>query len=158
MEVIVHTKSRRFLILMALAAGVASSACDTATPPPSDDLPPVPFSGAQEAVAFAIRVLPRTLEFTHRVGGNDCPQLVGKITITNTDLARRTPTVVAGPHLGFRQGSGLVNGVMPALEPGQTIELEVYFACTTQTNFTSTITVSSGNATSGEVEVKGTVG
>jgi len=157
----VSTRSRYHRLCVGSVVIVLLAGCDPTGVPGPEGLDParsLPTSG--QVLAEFITVTPKTLEFVHRVGQTGCPQLVGKITIKNMDTVRRTPTVVAGANLGFQQtgASGLVNGVNVALDPSQTVEIEVYFACTTQTNFTSKVTVTTNGATSGEVEVKGTVG
>jgi hypothetical protein len=151
-----HPRPAAVWLPAVLAATLGVAACD-----PRDVDEFLEDIGTSDTVlAGTVDVSPKTLEFNHRVRRDDCPQLVGRIIVHNSGTTSRLSRVKLGAHLGVRQAGStqLVDGVDLTLAAGQTVEIEVYFACTTQTSFSSKVTVTTGTATSGEVEVKGTVG
>ena len=97
----------------------------------------------------------QTLQFIHRVGVTQCPQLVGTYTLTNSGSAQASFSVTGIPsQLLVTPNSGTI-------APGQSQVLQVFFNCSTTVSFGpqpfSITTVSSAGSQTFTGRVAGTI-
>jgi len=90
-----------------------------------------------------------TITHFHHVGIDPCPQHVHTVTVTNVTGASVTLKVTAGNHLIASAGT-------VTLGPGESVDVEVSFDCSTQEQFTSPVRIEatgSGETQTREIDV-----
>jgi hypothetical protein len=142
---------RALALIAALTLPMALPGCKKGDPTsPDDDRPPT-------SEELAVRVEPDRIDFTHVVGQSPCPQLIGRVTIRNAGNSRFTTTLraPAGVPLSF--------GPDQTVQPGQSVTIDVFFTCGSQTSFivfVDTLPPQAGgtsNAANSQFVVRGTI-
>jgi hypothetical protein len=121
-------------------------------------LDPNPLESTPPAIGFSpLSVEPAQLEFTHIIGRDPCPQVVGTVTIRNTGRLDEVATVAVRPPLLILGREQFVTEGSVPVEGGRTIVFEVFFDCSVQSDFTRLVDVSSSRELAARVQVIGRV-
>lgn len=126
------TRSRRFLLpLVAVLSLAPFSACNTRGNVAGLDDEPGDMPTSEQ---LAIEIDPRFFEFRHVVGQSPCPQLIGRLTIRNRGTSPFTTDLRARD-----ERAPLAFGPDRTVQPGQSVVIEIFFTCTSQTSFLTTV-------------------
>jgi hypothetical protein len=101
---------------------------------------------------LALRLEPESIDFTHTVGRSPCPQLIGRVTIRNAGTTAFTTALhpeQAGVPLSF--------GPNQTVQPGQSVTIDVFFTCASQSSFIAfvdTLPAGQGGGSSNALDTK----
>jgi len=111
--------------------------------------------GIPTSEGLSVRVEPSEITFTHVVGQSPCPQLIGRVKVTNTSRTRTTTDFRSlSPAAPLAFGAGRAT----TLEPGESVTVDIFFTCAGRTSFVTTVDVIGENGSGfSQFTVRGTI-